>query len=65
MLLQRNRCAARKQSLKLVIMEGLNVIKYLEQLHPLSNSFRAALKEILIEEHYRKHDVIYSPSHLS
>lgn len=63
MLLHCDRCAARKQSLKLVMMEGLNVIQYLERLHPLSNSFRAALTDILIEEHYRKHDVIYSPSH--
>ncbi len=44
-------------------MEGLNVIEYLEQLHPFSNSFRAALTEILIEEHYQKHDVIHGPSH--
>ena len=49
--------------LKLIMMEGLEVLKYLEQLHPFSNSFRAALLDGLIEERYRKNEVIYGPSH--
>ena len=49
--------------LKLIMMEGLKVLKYLEQLHPFSNSFRAALLDGLVEERYRKNEVIYGPSH--
>lgn len=48
--------------LKLIDMERLEFLKYLEQLHRLSASFRAGLTNILIEERYRKHVVIYSPS---
>lgn len=49
--------------LKLIMMEGLKVLKYLEQLYPFSNSFRAALLDGLIEEVYRKNEVIFGPSH--
>ena len=51
--------------IKLINMENLEVIRYLEQLHRCSASFRAGLTEILIEERYRKHEVIYSPSLVS
>lgn len=49
MLLRCNLRAARKQSLKLIMMEGLNVIEYLEQMHPFSNSFRAGLTDELVK----------------
>lgn len=43
-------------------MSSLEVMDFLEHYHPVSPGLRAALRPLLVVEHYKKNQVIYSPS---